>query len=78
MMQRAKSITGPCTERRQLSHVRREFNDSNQGGIVQTEKGDCGGGVAFPSGGSEACERALPAAVDTHKGEPGLRGFRVY
>ncbi len=40
MMQRAKSITGPYTEKRRLSHTQREFNEPNQGGIVQTEKGD--------------------------------------
>jgi beta-xylosidase len=40
MMQRSKSITGPYTEKRQLSHVQREFHEPNQGGIVQTEKGD--------------------------------------
>lgn len=40
MMQRAKSITGPYSERRQLSHTQREFNEPNQGGIVQTETGE--------------------------------------
>lgn len=39
MMQRAKRITGPYTERRQLSHTQREFHEPNQGGIVQTEDG---------------------------------------
>lgn len=40
MMQRAKSITGPYTEKRQLSHTQSEFHEPNQGGIVQTEAGD--------------------------------------
>ena len=40
MMQRAKRITGPYTEKRQLNHPQAEFNEPNQGGIVQTEKGD--------------------------------------
>lgn len=40
MMQRAKSITGPYTERRQLNQPQSEFHEPNQGGIVQTEKGD--------------------------------------
>lgn len=40
MMQRSKSITGPYTEKRQLSHVQIEAHEPNQGGIVQTEKGD--------------------------------------
>ncbi len=40
MMQRANHITGPYTERRQLSHVQRDAMEPNQGGLVQTEKGD--------------------------------------
>jgi len=40
MMQRAKNIAGPYTEKRQLSHAQREFHEPNQGGIVQTEAGD--------------------------------------
>jgi len=40
MMQRAKSITGPYTEKRQLNQPESEFHEPNQGGIVQTEKGD--------------------------------------
>ncbi len=40
MMQRAKSITGPYTEKRRLGHTQREFNEPNQGGILQTEDGD--------------------------------------
>lgn len=40
MMQRARSITGPYTEVRQLSHAQRGAMEPNQGGLVQTEKGD--------------------------------------
>lgn len=40
MMQRAKSITGPYTEKRQLSHAQKEAHEPNQGGLVQTEQGD--------------------------------------
>jgi beta-xylosidase len=40
MMQRSKSITGPYTEKRQLNQPQSEFHEPNQGGIVQTEKGD--------------------------------------
>jgi beta-xylosidase len=39
MMQRAKSITGPYTEKRQLSHAQTAAHEPNQGGLVQTEKG---------------------------------------
>ena len=40
MMQRAKNITGPYTEKRQLSHAQPEAHEPNQGGLVQTEQGD--------------------------------------
>lgn len=40
MMQRAKNITGPYTEERQLSHAQREAMEPNQGGLVQTAAGD--------------------------------------
>jgi beta-xylosidase len=40
MMQRAKNITGPYTDVRQLSHPQREAMEPNQGALVQTEKGD--------------------------------------
>jgi beta-xylosidase len=40
MMQRAKFLTGPYAEARQLGHVQREVMEPNQGGLVQTEKGD--------------------------------------
>lgn len=40
MMQRATNIFGPYTEMRQLTHGERSANQPNQGGIVQTEKGD--------------------------------------
>jgi beta-xylosidase len=39
MMQRAKSITGPYTEKRQLNQPESEFHEPNQGGIVQAENG---------------------------------------
>jgi len=38
-MQRAKNITGPYAETRQLSHAQREAHEPNQGGLVQTEQG---------------------------------------
>ncbi|MBC7826650.1 MAG: glycoside hydrolase 43 family protein [Chitinophagaceae bacterium] len=40
MMERSKNIRGPYTELRQLSHAQKQFNEPNQGGIVQTQKGD--------------------------------------
>ncbi|MGB3005286.1 MAG: glycoside hydrolase 43 family protein [Chitinophagaceae bacterium] len=40
MMQRSKSIYGPYTEVKQLSHSQKEFHEPNQGGMVQTQKGD--------------------------------------
>lgn len=40
MMQRATNIFGPYTEMKQLTHGERAANQPNQGGIVQTEKGD--------------------------------------
>jgi hypothetical protein len=40
MMQRAKNIAGPYTERRQLNYAQRECHEPNQGGLVQVEKGD--------------------------------------
>ena len=40
MMQRAKSISGPYTEARQLNHADRSAHEPNQGGLVQTEAGD--------------------------------------
>lgn len=40
MMQRAKNITGPYTETRQLSHAQMEAHEPNQGGLVQTEQGN--------------------------------------
>ena len=40
MMQRAKAITGPYTEVRQLAHPSRDAMEPNQGGLVQTEAGD--------------------------------------
>lgn len=40
MMERSKNIYGPYTEVKQLSHPQKQFNEPNQGGIVQTQKGD--------------------------------------
>ena len=40
MMQRSKNIMGPYTERRQLTAPNRESHEPNQGGIVDTVKGD--------------------------------------
>jgi beta-xylosidase len=40
MMQRSKNIYGPYTEVKQLSHTQKKYNEPNQGGIVQTKKGD--------------------------------------
>ena len=39
MMQRASTITGPYLERKQLSHVQREYNEPNQGGLVEGPDG---------------------------------------
>lgn len=40
MMERSKNIYGPYNEEKQLSHIQKQFNEPNQGGLVQTEKGD--------------------------------------
>jgi len=40
MMERAKNIAGPYTEVRQLNHGDKAAMEPNQGGIVQTEKGE--------------------------------------
>lgn len=40
MMERAKDIFGPYTESHQLNHAEKQFKEPNQGGLVQTEKGD--------------------------------------
>ncbi|MGN6728042.1 MAG: glycoside hydrolase family 43 protein [Tepidisphaeraceae bacterium] len=40
MMQRAKNVAGPYTEKQQLSHAQKAAREPNQGGIVQTESGD--------------------------------------
>lgn len=39
MMQRARSIMGPYTERRQLTDGNRQWKEPNQGGLVDTESG---------------------------------------
>lgn len=40
MMERAKNIYGPYSKPKQLSYTQKAFNEPNQGGIVQTKKGD--------------------------------------
>ena len=40
MMERAKTIFGPYNESKQLNHAEKQFKEPNQGGLVQTEKGD--------------------------------------
>lgn len=40
MMQRYKSIFGPYAEVKQLAYPGRDANEPNQGGLVQTEKGE--------------------------------------
>jgi beta-xylosidase len=40
MMERSNNIFGPYTENKQLSYGERQFMEPNQGGLVQTEKGD--------------------------------------
>ncbi len=40
MMQRASNINGPYSDPRQLNHAEKQFKEPNQGGLVQTEKGD--------------------------------------
>jgi len=40
MMERSKNIWGPYEGPKQLSHSQKRFNEPNQGGIVQTPKGD--------------------------------------
>ncbi len=40
MMQRSKAVMGPYEEVRQLNHADRQYNEPNQGGLVQTETGD--------------------------------------
>lgn len=39
MMERSKNIFGPYTENRQLSYAGKQFNEPNQGGLVDTTKG---------------------------------------
>ena len=40
MIERSKNIWGPYNEVKQLSHPQKQFNEPNQGGLVQTQKGD--------------------------------------
>lgn len=39
MMERSKNIWGPYDEVKQLSHAEKQFNEPNQGGLVQTPDG---------------------------------------
>jgi beta-xylosidase len=39
MMQRSRSVMGPYTERRQLGAANREWNEPNQGGLIDTGPG---------------------------------------
>lgn len=40
MMERSKNIYGPYEGPKQLSYAQKEYHEPNQGGIVQTQKGD--------------------------------------
>ncbi len=40
MMERSTNIYGPYSELKQLSHAQKQFNEPNQGGIVQTNDGN--------------------------------------
>ncbi|MES2775983.1 MAG: glycoside hydrolase 43 family protein [Bacteroidota bacterium] len=40
MMERSKNIYGPYEEIKQLNHAEKQFKEPNQGGLVQTAKGD--------------------------------------
>ncbi|POY39875.1 beta-xylosidase [Flavobacterium alvei] len=40
MMRRSKNIYGPYEDAKQLSYAQKEYHEPNQGGIVQTQKGD--------------------------------------
>jgi beta-xylosidase len=40
MMERSKNIEGPYDESKQLNHAEKQFNEPNQGGLVQTQNGD--------------------------------------
>jgi beta-xylosidase len=40
MMERSTHIYGPYTELKQLNHAEQQFNEPNQGGLVQSQKGD--------------------------------------
>jgi beta-xylosidase len=40
MMERSKNIWGPYDKAKQLNHAEKQFNEPNQGGLVDTENGD--------------------------------------
>lgn len=80
MMQRSRTIMGPYTERRQLTHNNREWKEPNQGGLVQNESGDWSFLTHHGSGDwAGRCMSLLPVAWfdgwpimgQTSSGEPG-------
>ena len=40
MMERSQNIYGPYTEQKQLSNIQKEFNEPNQGGLIELLNGD--------------------------------------
>lgn len=40
MMERSKNIFGPYSESKQLSHAQKQYNEPNQGGLVQASNGN--------------------------------------
>lgn len=40
MMERSQNIYGPYTKPKQLSHAQKQFNEPNQGGLIQTQEDD--------------------------------------
>ncbi|GGH00232.1 glycoside hydrolase family 43 protein [Mucilaginibacter phyllosphaerae] len=40
MMERAQKVNGPYLEEKQLSYAQKQFNEPNQGGLVQTKRGE--------------------------------------
>ena len=84
MMQRSRSIMGPYTQRRQLTDRNREWNEPNQGGIVDTPSGEWYFITHHGTGDWEGrCMSLLPVTwIDgwpilgaTEGGEPGTMVF---
>ncbi len=80
MMQRSRSVMGPYSERRQLADPNREWNEPNQGGLVDTETGDWHFVTHHGSGDwAGRCMSLLPVTWiddwpiigETRDGEPG-------